>query len=195
MRAAYRWLVDDWEWPYAATLAAVVLLPLFPVLWSSGGLWLALVFLQLPVYMLHQLEEHAGDRFRRFVNEALGGGAEVLTRGAVFWINSLLVWALFITALLLAEFVDPALGLIAVFVTGLNALIHLAATLARREYNPGLYTAVGLMLPVAIGGTIAIADTSDAGAGYVIGAAAVAVGTHAALVGFALRRARAVDAG
>lgn len=191
MRAAYRWLVDEWQWPYAGALAGALLLLIFPVLWSTGGLALALVFLQLPVYMLHQLEEHAGDRFRLFVNAIFGSSVEVLSRGAVFWVNSLLVWALFIAVLHLAQYVNLAFGLIAVYMVALNALIHVAAALARRTYNPGLYTALALMVPAATAGTIAVTDNANPGAGYVVVAVAIAAGAHAALLAFGLRRARA----
>ncbi len=55
---------------------------------------LVLVALQLPVYMLHQYEEHDDDRFRRFANRVMGGGVELLTVPAVFVINIGGVWIL-----------------------------------------------------------------------------------------------------
>lgn len=59
-----RWLVDEWQWPYAGALVAVFLLALLPLWWDATDTALALVYAALPLYMLHQLEEHAGDRFR-----------------------------------------------------------------------------------------------------------------------------------
>jgi hypothetical protein len=57
-------------------------------LWASEtGLVLALIYLQLPLYKLHQLEEHAGDRFRRFVKHRLAGGKDALTPRATLVIN------------------------------------------------------------------------------------------------------------
>ena len=53
LRAASRWLIEDWQWPYAGAVTAGFLLVLFPLLWSAAGLALALVFLQLPVYLIH----------------------------------------------------------------------------------------------------------------------------------------------
>ena len=136
MRAALRWLVDEWQWPYAGALAAGMLVWLFPVLWSTDGVALALIFLQLPVYLVHQLEEHAGDRFRRYVNEGIGGGRELLTRPVTFWVNALCVWALDLAVLLLAVYLDLALGLIAVYVTAVNALTHIASAVGARRYTP-----------------------------------------------------------
>jgi hypothetical protein len=188
LRAASRWLIEDWQWPYAGTVSAGFLFVLFPMEWSADGLALALVFLQLPVYLVHQVEEHAGDRFRLHINETMGRGHEVLTRPAVFWINALLVWVLFLAVLVLSRYVDLSLGLVAVYLTGLNALTHIAAALVARAYNPGLWTAIALMVPAAAVATFVINDAARPGPGLQILAIATAVGVHAALIGFILRR-------
>ena len=62
------WLVGKWQWPYAALFTAMFLGVLAPFVFRYAGLPLGLVFLQLPIYMLHQYEEHAGDRFRLWIN-------------------------------------------------------------------------------------------------------------------------------
>src|SRR3712207_620184 len=85
-----KWLIA--EWPYASVLVAAFLLVLLPLWWRTAGLGLALVFLQLPIYLIHQCEEYAGDRFRQYVNHHLAGGREALTPRAAFWINLLGVW-------------------------------------------------------------------------------------------------------
>ena len=36
---------------------------------SRDDLFLLLIYLHTPIYMLHQVEEHTGDRFREFVNQ------------------------------------------------------------------------------------------------------------------------------
>src|SRR5690606_6727990 len=129
---------------------------------ASAGPGLALVFLQLPVYMIHQWEEHAGDRFRRHANELIGGGREVLTPSAVFWINSAGVWGVDLAALYLAWAVAPPAGLVAGYLALVNAVLHGAPAVARRAYNPGLVTAVVLFLPLG-GWCVA---TVGAGAGF-----------------------------
>ena len=58
------WLVNRWQWPYAALFTAGFLAVLAPFVFRVAGVPLGLIYLQLPVYMLHQYEEHAGDRFR-----------------------------------------------------------------------------------------------------------------------------------
>src|SRR5919112_2789576 len=103
------WLLR--EWPYAGFLAGLLLLALAP-LWVSGiALVVGVIYLQLPVYMLHQLEEHAGDRFRRFINDRAAGGRDALTPGATLVINVVGVWMVNIISLYLALYVSPTLGL------------------------------------------------------------------------------------
>jgi hypothetical protein len=119
------WLIR--EWPYAGFLAGLLLLALVP-LWVSGmGLVIGVIYLQLPVYMLHQLEEHAGDRFRRFVNDRVAGGRNALTSEATLVINVGGVWMVNVIALYLAMYVSPALGLISVYLTLVNAVVHVLA--------------------------------------------------------------------
>src|SRR5436309_3508105 len=132
----WRWLVQQWQWPAASLFAGYLLLPLAPLWFSAAGLALGVVYLQLPVYMLHQWEEHTGDRFRAYVNQHLAGGREALTPSTTFWINSLGVWAVDLLALYLASFVQLSLGLIAVYLPLVNALAHVAAAIAWRQYNP-----------------------------------------------------------
>ncbi|HTU24978.1 MAG TPA: hypothetical protein VMF30_06250, partial [Pirellulales bacterium] len=52
------WLVGKWQWPYATLFAAGFLAVLAPFVFHFAGLPLGLVYLQLPIYMLHQYEEH-----------------------------------------------------------------------------------------------------------------------------------------
>ena len=132
------WLVGKWQWPYATLFTAGFLAVLAPLVFRYAGLPLGLVYLQLPIYMLHQYEEHAGDRFRLWVNNMIGGGREVLTPIATFWINSLLVWLLDVVALYLACFVSLSLGLIAIYLPMLNAFGHIVPAIIKRQYNPGL---------------------------------------------------------
>jgi hypothetical protein len=141
------WLVRDWQWPAAALFAGLFLLAIFPVYAAAAGLAGALVFIQLPIYMLHQWEEHAGDRFRLYVNRVVGAGLPVLTPRAAFWINSLGVWGVDLVAVYLAWLIAPSAGLVAGYMALVNAAAHIVQAVARREYNPGLVTAVLLFLP------------------------------------------------
>jgi len=142
------WLVGQWHWPAACLFAAGVMLLTMPVWAYAAGTALALVFLQLPIYMVHEFEEHTGDRFRKYLNRNVAG-CEALTPGATFWINAVGVWGLELVALYLAAFVDLSFGLVAFYLPLVNALTHVREAVVRREYNPGLWTAVVLFLPIS----------------------------------------------
>lgn len=173
-------------WVYGGFLAAFLLLGLMPAFTCTWELPLILVFLQLPVYMLHQLEEHDDDRFRRFINDLIGGGREVLSRGAVFVINVPGVWGVNLLSILLAFSLDLGFGLIAIYLTLINGLVHLAQAVRLRRYNPGLITAVILFLPV---GGLALAAVMKSGSvtiGYHMLGLSSAVAIHLAIVGWIL---------
>ena len=149
-REVLDWLVAKWQWPAATLFAACFLAVLAPMVFHYAGTPLGLVYLQLPIYMLHQFEEHRGDRFRIWVNRTIGHGREVLTPIATFWINSLLVWGLDLVALYLACFVSLWLGLIAIYMPIVNGIAHVVPAIINRRYNPGLVTGIVLFLPVGV---------------------------------------------
>jgi hypothetical protein len=162
-------------WVYGGFLAAFLLLGLMPVFTHFWDLPLILVYVQLPVYMLHQLEEHDDDRFRQFINNLIGGGRDVLSRGAVFVINVPGVWGINLLSILLAFFVDLGFGLIGVYLTLVNGLVHVAQAIRLRSYNPGLVSALVLFFPV-----------SGFALAYVIRSESVTVGYHLLGLGSAI---------
>jgi len=185
---ALDWLVGKWQWPYATLFAAGFLAALAPFVVRHAGLPLGLVYLQLPIYMLHQYEEHAGDRFRHWVNDMIGRGREVLTPIATFWINSLLVWLLDVVALYLASFVDLSLGLIAIYLPMLNAFGHIVPALIKRQYNPGLATGVALFLPVGLLSTVVVSRAAGCDAQDHLLALTMTITVHAAIIAHVRRR-------
>lgn len=177
------------NWVYGGVLAAVLLLGLTPVLARGWPLALLLIWVQLPVYMLHQYEEHDGDRFRRFVNARIGGGRDVLSPLAVFVINIGGVWAIDAVAFGLAARVRLGLGLIAVYLSLINGVSHGVMALIMRCYNPGLVTGVGLFLPLGLA-TLWRTGAGLSAADHLIGIG-VAVLVHAAIVALiVVRQAR-----
>jgi hypothetical protein len=136
------------NWVYGGVLAALMLLVLTPVLASGWSPALLLIWLQLPVYMLHQYEEHDDDRFRRVVNTLIGGGRDVLSRRDVFLINIAGVWGVDAAAFLLAARIHIGLGLIAVYLSLVNSVGHCLQAIALRNYNPGLITSILLFMPL-----------------------------------------------
>jgi hypothetical protein len=169
-------------WVYGGFLAGILLLLLLPAIggnWSSA-LWA--VFLQLPLYMLHQYEEHDNDRFRLFVNRHVGGGREVLSHLAVFVINVPGVWGVIAAAFYLAAYRSIGYGLIAVYLTLVNAVVHILGSAVMRAYNPGLITSLVLFLPGGIYGLTEIQRTGNVGWLYHGLGLIVAVGIHVAII-------------
>lgn len=188
LRRCWNWLVVDWQWPSASLFAAITLLTVAPLWFAASGLVLGCVFLQLPVYLLHQWEEHRGDRFRLYINRVIGGGREALTPAATFWINALGVWGVDLAALYLAVFIDPALGLMAIYLPLLNSLGHIVPAVIRREYNPGLWTTLGLFLPVSGACAVVVATHSHACWRAQTVSLGVALAVHAAIIVHVRRR-------
>lgn len=174
------------SWVYGGSLAGLLLLGLMPAFAPGWSLALVLVFLHLPGYMLHQLEEHADDRFRRFFNAIMGGGREVLTPAAVFVVNVPGVWGVNLASILLAARVDLGWGLIGVYLTLVNAVVHVAQAARMRRYNPGLATAVGMFLPLAVVSLFVLIPAATP-TQHVVGLVA-AVAFHAAIIVHARRR-------
>lgn len=188
-------MTKDWfqhNWMYAGFVAGLFLFAIVPLLVTAWSLPLLLVYLLLPVYMVHQLEEHHDDRFRRWVNEVMFGGRDVLTTPAVVVINVVGVWAVDLAVVYLAAFVGLGLGLIAVYLTLVNGVIHIAAAVAKRAYNPGLVTSVVLFLPVGLWALVAISAAPGVGpADQAIGLGAALL-VHAAIIVHVKRRAAAM---
>lgn len=185
---ALDWLVGKWQWPYAALFTAGFLGLLAPLVFRYAGLPLGLVYLQLPIYMLHQYEEHTGDRFRQWVNNNIGHGRELLTPIATFWINSLLVWLLDVVALYLACFVSLSLGLIAIYLPLLNACGHIVPWIIKRQYNPGLLTSVFLFLPVGLLSACVVSRAADCHLQNHLLALGVAIMVHGFIIAHVRRR-------
>ena len=175
------WLVDRWQWPAAALMTSLFLVAVLPVFYSVAGLALTLVFAQLPAYMIHQFEEHHDDCFCRYVNRLLAGGRIALSPMAAFWINSIGVWGVDLAALALARYVSLGLGLIAVDLALVNGALHAIMALARREYNPGVWTSVLIFAPLGIW-TYAVLLAAGATAFEQILALSIGIAIHIGIV-------------
>ena len=170
------------SWVYGGFLAGWLLLALTPLVALVAPCALTMTYLLLPIYMLHQFEEHYDDRFRRAVNEMIGGGREVLTSLAVFVINIAGVWAVIAASLLAAAYLNLGFGLAAVYLTLVNAIVHLVVAVVQRAYNPGLVTGVVLFLPFGTAALVAIQRAGGGGLGYHAFGLIVGIGVHALIV-------------
>jgi hypothetical protein len=141
-----RWLTEHWV--PAALITAIALTLVVPLLPQHGNLSQILIFSLLPIYMFHQVEEHIGDRFRTFVNQKVFRGVEGLSPLAVLWINLPGVWGVGLLSIYAATFVGVGWGLSMVYLTLVNWVAHVVAAALWRQYNPGLWTALTLFVPV-----------------------------------------------
>lgn len=180
------------NWVYGGFLAAVMLLVLTPVLSRGWSTALLLIWLQLPVYMLHQFEEHDGDRFRLAVNATVGGGKEVLTRFDTFVINIAGVWGINALAFTLAATGRAGSGLVAVYLSLINSLGHCAQAVALRRYNPGLATSIVLFMPLGIGTLWFLSDSLEVTTGDHLVGFVAALGIHALIVARVIGRRRSL---
>jgi hypothetical protein len=186
-----RRLYDNWV--YGGFLAAFLILGLYATWGTHWTTAFWLVALQLPLYMLHQYEEHDADKFRLFVNHLMGHGRDILTHRAVFVINIFGVWGVNLASIVLAYMVNLGFGLIAIWLTLLNGLIHVAQAVALRRYNPGLWTAVFVFLPVGICGVLVLHRAGHGSWGWQILGFAIAAMIHVAIIAHVRRRVTALS--
>jgi hypothetical protein len=182
------WFVDNYGWARMSLPFAVLVLCSLPIFLTANNLSLILLYTLLPVYMIHQYEEHAHGRFVDFFNSTIGKEYDVLTKVSAFWINILEVWVLFIVSFYLAKYVAIGVAFVPVYATIFNGFTHAIASIVLRRYNPGLYTALVLFLPWGIFLLIyfnAITRSSLLfnGVGLLVG-----ILLHAIIVVYALRR-------
>lgn len=116
----------------------------------------------LIAYIIHQYEEHwidvLGERyaFYSYVNtlisdllNAQNQEITLLTPAAIFVINTSLVWLVGIIAIWRSPgHLFPALAMSGIVVV--NAVSHIIAGMAQGSYNPGLLTAIVVLLPLGI---------------------------------------------
>jgi hypothetical protein len=180
-------------WVYGGFLAGILILVLLPEFARHWSLGLLAVFLQLPAYMLHQYEEHDNDRFRLFVNKS--AGREVLTTLAVFIINVPGVWGINAASFLLAACVSLGYGLSAIYLTLVNALVHIGHSVLFRAYNPGVATAVLLFLPASVFGLVTLQPTGQIEWYHHLLGILIAIGIHVAIIVYVKTRITKADRG
>jgi len=153
------------EWPWLGLVLASLLL-----LWSAArraeGPWSArlrdagwLLWLALPVYMLHQFEEHGVDALGR--SYAFQGGlCSVLgytgpvagcpaTVAFIFAVNVGSVW-ISLGAGALSGARRVLIGAAGLGIPTVNAVVHVVPAIRTGAYNPGLVTALALFVPYCV---------------------------------------------
>ncbi|MCJ2135888.1 HXXEE domain-containing protein [Methylobacterium sp. J-026] len=170
-------------------MAASLLIVAPPVL-QTANYPVVLLYLLSPAYMLHQVEEHAGDRFRTFINAIAFGGRLAMTPNDVLVINVGLVWAVNAAALYVGIFAEPGYALVAPYAMLVNAIGHLIMAGRFRRYNPGVVTGVVIFLPLSLAMLVSVSISNSVTiAQHVLGLAG-ALAIHILIAANAVRRIR-----
>jgi hypothetical protein len=157
-------LTTGWPWVGFAIALVLLALLLFTDLlrgnretqrWKDPA-WLA--WLALPLYMLHQVEEHGIDAlgqsyaFRGVMCAVLGySTADVCPITPLFFttVNVGTVWGGGLISATAGRH-RPRLAMALYGIPAINAITHIVPALAQQQYNPGLVTSIALFLPVSI---------------------------------------------
>ncbi len=113
-----------------------------------------LVWLQFPVYLLHQCEEHGyPGGFQEFINLRIfktGNTNSPFNPARIFWINIGIIWGLFPLFAVLAQCVNPVYGVFLPIFGLFNATTHIMSGIAKKGYDPGLGISLFLNYPTGI---------------------------------------------
>ncbi len=139
------WLAKHWV-AGAAFMAGALLLVLPGIVPDPA---LRLVYLASPLYMLHQIEEHAGDRFRTYVNDVVFGGVQALSVADVLVIN-LPAYGASIFSPSMPRGLRAGWGLAAAYLILVNGIAHVGMAVRFRGYNPGLVTGALAFIPFGV---------------------------------------------
>ena len=149
MKNTMIWMQENWPSaaPFLAVFSLVTLLAFRPYMDTA----IFLIWLQTPVYFLHQSEEYIfpGGFLKYFNRQVLGSKQDAfpLTMAASLWINVPVVFVAFpATAILTMQF-GVSIGLWTAYFSIINAASHVGMFF-KNGYNPGFVVSVVLNIPV-----------------------------------------------
>lgn len=142
------WLYKNWS-KLSLGLVLVLTLLIFVFIKPSNTL-LFLIWIQIPIYLLHQFEEHSRNGFKNYVNKKVFNvedGSYPLNDKNIFWINIPIIWILMPLFAILSS-LNPLIGLWIPFFGIINSLSHVIFSIVNKEYNPGILVSLILGIPV-----------------------------------------------
>ena len=145
------WLYKNWA--KLCIILSIILAIIILLVVKTNNILLFLIWIQIPIYLLHQFEEHSWPGgFKNFVNKEIFNvevGEYPLNDINIFWINVPIIWVLMpIFASL--SYVNLFFGLWIPYFAVFNSLTHVIGAVVKHKYNPGLFVSVVLGIPVAI---------------------------------------------
>ncbi len=148
--------LKDWlykNWPKATIFLAIYTLVLLFLYLYKNNFLLFLIWLQIPVYWLHQFEEYIlPGGFKEFFNKKVSKVYDVdlpITDSFKFWVNIPLIWVAFPLFAGLSG-IDLQYGVWIAYFSIINGLAHLTWGIQYRGYNPGLVVSVLMNIPIGI---------------------------------------------
>ncbi len=148
---AIDWLAE--YWPKATIFLAIYTFALLFLLLYEANFLLFLIWLQTPIYWLHQFEEYVyPGGFARFFNRQLLGAAKddwPVTKMFSLWINIPIIFVAFPLSAVLAGAVGLEWGIWTAYFSILNALSHVIMFF-KFGYNPGFVVSLFLNIPVGV---------------------------------------------
>jgi hypothetical protein len=144
------WLYKNWA--KLSVLLAIILTIFIIIFIKSENIVLFLIWIQIPIYLLHQFEEHVWNGFKNYINKKVfkvQEGNFPLNEKNIFWINIPIIWILMPIFAGLSS-INIMLGLWIPYFAVFNSLSHVIFSVRNREYNPGLIVSLILGIPVGI---------------------------------------------
>ncbi len=144
------WLYNNWA--KLSVLLAIVLTTYIIIFIKPENILLFLIWIQIPIYLLHQFEEHAWNGFKNYINKKVfkvQEGNFPLNEKNIFWINIPIIWILMPIFAGLSS-INIMFGLWIPYLAVFNSLSHVIFSIRNREYNPGLIVSLILGIPVGI---------------------------------------------
>ncbi len=145
------WLYDNW---YKSTIFLAIYLGIFLFVYLKDVNYpLFLLWLQLVIYFIHQFEEYVfpGGFVKFFNTKSLGSDKNdfPLDKKVSFWINIPIIFIALPVSMLLAGYINIAIGIWTAYFSVINALSHVGLFL-KNKYNPGFFVSLFLNIPVGI---------------------------------------------
>jgi hypothetical protein len=144
------WFYNNWA--KLSVLLAIIVTVLIYVFIKPENIVLFLIWMQIPIYLLHQFEEHTWNGFKNYINKKVfkvKKGDFPLNDKNIFWINIPIIWILMPIFAGLSS-VNIMFGLWIPYFAVFNSLTHVIVSIRNQEYNPGLLVSLVLGIPVGI---------------------------------------------
>jgi hypothetical protein len=142
------WLYRNWA---KLSIFLAIILTILIITLIKNNYLLFLIWIQIPIYLLHQFEEHFNEGFKNYINNKVFGvekGEFPLNDQNIFWINIPIIWIL-MPLFGLLSINNLLFGLWIPFFALINSLSHVIFSLRNHEYNPGIIVSILLGIPIS----------------------------------------------